>query len=155
MGCAIIESLLHYLLVARGVHSVTEWALKAVAPGNPKRIDGRITKVDSHILTRLASPKLEEMTFDAMLKKAERHRVLGSDHSVYASLKKLRPLRNKVHLQNIGHPTDTDWNAFQAPDVASMAEVLHKVFTSSVFRPSSEERGYFEYLRHYYKANLI
>lgn len=149
VGCGIIESLLHFLLIARDVHSTIDWELKVIAPGNPKTVDGERIRVDSHIYRRLPSSKLKQMTFDAMLKKAERNKVLGSDHSVYASLKKLRQLRNKVHLQEIGHSTDTDWNAFQRPDVALMAKVVYKVFTSNIFQPSREERGYFAYLRSY------
>ena len=73
--------------------------------------------------------------------------VLGSDAQIYDKLEKLRKLRNRVHLQQIEHSTDTDWNAFQRRDYNDMREVLYAVFTSSIFRPSRDEREYFEYLR--------
>ena len=91
------------------------------------------------------------MTFDAMLKKSEAKRVLGSDHDVYVKLKRLRPLRNKVHLQEIGADTDTDWNSFNWSEVCDMAQVLHKIFTITIYRPSANEREYFRYLLRYTK----
>ncbi len=149
VGCGITESLLHFLLIANSAHSKTEWELVVIAPGNPKKMDGEIRKVDSHIYRKLPSPKLKEMTFDGMLKKAETRKVLGSSHDLYANLQRLRPLRNKVHLQEIGGAADTDWNAFNEEEVSAMAEVLYKVFTSNIFRPSAEEREYFGYLNRY------
>lgn len=149
VGCGIIESLLHYLLIADGSHASTEWELVGVAPGNPKNLDGEKRKVDSHIYRRIDPPRIEEMTFDSMLKKAERRRVLGREHNIYPVLKRLRPLRNKVHLQEIGDVTDTDWNAFNWSEACAMAQVLRRVFRSSVFSPTAEERRYFGYLDRY------
>lgn len=149
IGCGIVESLLHYLLIADGSYSTTDWELITVAPGNPKNIEGEIRKIDSHIYRKLGSSRIDSMTFDAMIKKSEARRILGSDHSMYPSLKKLRGLRNKVHLQEIGNHTDTDWNAFQWSDVCSMAQVIHGIFTSNIFRPSNKEKAYFEYLLRY------
>jgi len=152
VGCGIVESLLHFLLIARGLHSTTEWELHATLRGNPKTVDGDTLRADTHLLRRLDSAQLAPMTFDAMLKKAEAKTVLGSDHSVYAALKRLRPLRNRVHLQAIESPADTDWNAFTATDLGIMAEVLYKVFTSTVFRPSNAQKQYFAYLHEHFNV---
>lgn len=154
VGCGIIESLLHFLLIAHDLHATSEWKLEAVLPGNAKQLDGKQVKVDSHFYSRLEDPVLVEMTFDAMLKKAEAKKVLGSDHSIYAALKRLRPLRNRVHLQAIGNSTDHDWNAFKSVDMKIMAEVIHKVFTSAIFRPSAKERAYFDYLYRHFAGSI-
>lgn len=71
VGSGIIESLLHFLLVAHALDNTTEWDRKAILPGNPKRVEGKYVKADTHLYERLSSPDSVPMTFDAMLKKAE------------------------------------------------------------------------------------
>ena len=149
VGCGIIESLLHYLIIANGIHSKTDWELVSIAPGNPKMLDGEVRKIDSHIYRKLSSPKNELMNFDAMIKKAESKKVLGSNPEIYIKLRRLRPLRNKVHLQKIKNQVDTDWNSFNWDDACCMAKIIKEVFTSSIFKTSADERGYFEYLDRY------
>lgn len=146
VGCGVVESLLHFLLIANDVHKRTEWELVCIAPGQEKQIDGEVRKIDSHIYRKLPFSQLAEMAFDSMLKKAESKRVLGSTHDIYPKLKKLRRLRNKVHLQEVRNDTDTDWNAFQQSDVSMMADVILSVFTSTIFQPSAEQVNYFAYL---------
>ncbi|WNM58358.1 hypothetical protein [Candidatus Nitrospira allomarina] len=147
VGCGIIESLVHFLLIAEGFHKTIDWELVDIAPGNQKNMDGEVRKIDSHIYGKLSSPRPEKMTFDAMLKKAENKCLLGNNHSVYSKLKILRILRNRIHLQEIGNPTDTDWNAVNETDFYEMRAVIYTIFTGSIFKPSHEEKKFFEYLK--------
>lgn len=152
VGCGILESLLYFLLVKRGLHKTIEWKKKIILPGNQKLMDGVQTKSDSHIYTKLSTPVLVSMKFDAIIQKAKSKKLLGSTTAIYIKLDELRKLRNKVHLQAIDHPTDTDWNSFNASDVKKIDELLHLAFTSGIFRPSSTERNYFKYLDDYVKT---
>lgn len=149
VGNGVLESLLHYLLVKKGLHSTTEWELKVIMPGNQKKVDGRQTKIESHIFTKLQSPRAHRMNFDTIIKKAKSNQLLGSDLAVYKKLDKLRRLRNKVHLQAIDTPTDTDWNSFNRAEVSDMDAMIFSVFTSNIFRPSASEKKYFQYLSDY------
>lgn len=146
-GCGILESLLKFLLIRHGEHSTKEWELERVFPGAEKSVDGERKKVDSHVYRKLSSPVLAQMTFDGLLGRARAKKMFGPNSDIYDKLEKLRKLRNRVHLQRIEHGTDTDWNAFQKQDYLDMRAVLYAVFTSTIFRPNHEERGYFEYLR--------
>jgi len=154
VGCSIIESLLAYLLIKSDNYKMTQWELDCVMPGQEKNFDGEKTRIDCHVYKKLTSKKRQEMDFDAMIKKAESKRILGSDHSIYAKLQYLRRLRNKVHLHVIDKPADTDWNAFEHRHLCDMAQVIHAVFTSAIFRPSQQERSYFSYLEHYTAQHL-
>jgi hypothetical protein len=145
-GCGVIESLLHFLLIAKKQQKTTVWELKFVAPGQDKTIDDKHVRIDSHVYRKLSSPRNEEMTFDSMIKRAEKKKVLGGDHSVYARLNNLRRLRNRIHLQEIGNPLDTDWNAIGRQDFLVMTSVLKAVLTGSIFQPTAEQRGFFAYL---------
>jgi hypothetical protein len=154
VGCGIIESLLTYLLIKSGQYSTTTWQLETIMPGQEKLINGEKKRIDCHILKKLSNPVKEEMTFDSMLKKAEKKKALGSNHGVYSKLNYLRKLRNKVHLQAIDEPADTDWNAFQHRHLCAMAQVVYSVFTSNIFHPSAEEKALFSYLEKYNAQQL-
>lgn len=149
VGCGIVESLLKYLLIRHDIHSKDIWELDFIAKGNERKVEGKSIKIDSHVYRKLNHPKLSQMDFDGMLKKAKSKGVLGSNQDVYLKLNSLRALRNRVHLQRIHHAIDTDWHAFGSDDFKNMAQVLHAVFTSNIFRPSAEQRGYFSYLEKY------
>ena len=149
VGCSIMESLLTYLLIKSGHHKATQWEEECVMPGQEKKVGDERKRIDCHVLRKLTTPKRVEMSFDSMIKKAESKHLLGGDHSIYAKLQYLRNLRNKVHLQGIDDPTDTDWNAFHRHHLSAMAQVIHAVFTGPIFRSSQAEKGFFEYLEKY------
>jgi hypothetical protein len=146
VGCGIIESLLHFLLIAKQHYKQTEWELRWIATSNPMKIGASFRRIESHVFDKLPSPRNDPMTFDSMLKCAEKKRILGSDHSVYMKLKRLRTLRNRIHLQVIGSAVDTDWNAVERTDVQMMMFVLRAVCTGPIFGPTEEQRTYFDYL---------
>ena len=120
--------------------------LNHILTGQEKKINNRIRRIDCYLYSKLPSPKHEEMTFDAMLKRAENKKNLGSEDSIYAKLNRLRKLRNRIHLQEIKYLLDTDWNALGPDDLRTMKSVLHAVFTGTTFHPTQEERAYFSYL---------
>ena len=145
-GCAVLEALLHYLLLVKERHATTPWALVYVAPGNPKSIDSKTVKIDSHVYEKAEPPMPIQMTFDSMLKRSEKSGLLGDDHSIYAKLNRLRPLRNRIHLQEIAHSSDTDWFAFNSHDYKSMIQVVHATLMGKLFSPSAEQHDFFKYM---------
>lgn len=62
VGCGIVKSLLHFLLIANGHYATTDWELIDVAPRNPKKLDGETRKIDAHIYRKLGSPQHKQMT---------------------------------------------------------------------------------------------
>lgn len=150
VGCSIVESLLYYLLIKSKHYTKTIWKLEYKTPGNETIINNKRIKIDSHVYIKLSTPVRGDMDFDAMIKKAEKKKILGSSNSnPYPRIKYLRKLRNKVHLQSIDEPKDTDWNSFHYDDFCAMAEVIHSIFTGFLFRPSKKEIAYFSYLEKY------
>ncbi|GAB3306779.1 hypothetical protein [Luteimonas notoginsengisoli] len=149
VGCGIIESLLHYLIVVSGNQSSIDWEVTQEFTGVNKKINNKLYRIDSVVKEKLDAPKPLPMTFDAMLKKAESKRLIGNDQALYGKLKRLRPLRNRVHLQEIGQPVDHDFNAFTYEDKRLMMQVLHAVFAELLFNPTAEQRAYFDYLDKY------
>jgi hypothetical protein len=148
-GCGIIEALLHYLLIKRNLYSKIEWKESFRAKGNPKTFGDKLIRIDCHIFEKMSSPELEEISFNKMLDKAESNRLFGNDRSLYGRLNFLRILRNKVHLYLIDSNTDHDFNRFGESDLKAMANAIYSIFTSGIFRPSDEEKIYFDYLKAY------
>ena len=147
VGSGIVESVLNYLLIVNDVHSTTEWKEKTLFKGNEKKVDGKYVRLDSVLYEKLANPQMKQMTFDTMIKCARSNNILGSRAAIYQKLNALRRLRNKIHLQLINDPTDTDWNSFNASDLSDVCKVVYAIFTSSLFSPDLDERKYFHYLR--------
>lgn len=153
IGCGIMESLLTYLLIRKGLYKKSEWELEYIMPGNPKKIDDIWKRADTYIYEK-TTLKISEMNFDSMLKKSESKKVLGSNHTIYSKLKYLRKLRNKIHLQAIDTPNDTDWNRFSSIDLTAMGQVLYFTFINNIFRPSYDEKLYFEFLERFVDINI-
>lgn len=149
VGCGVVECLLHYFLITTNTYSETDWQLEFIATGSPKEINSAGVRIDSHVYKRLKVPKLKQMSFDAMLKRSEKKKVMGNSHEVYAKMNLLRSLRNRVHLQEMGSPRDTDWNAFNSKDHKIMLQVLYSILTSSPFSPTREQMAYFSYMLPY------
>jgi len=152
VGSGVIESLLNYLLIINGVHSTTEWRERCKFKGNQKKLNNEYIRLDSTLYEKLPSEEFLHMTFDAMIKCAKSNNILGTGGVIYEKLDSMRRLRNKVHLQVINNPTDTDWNSFNSTDLSDMCKILYAVFTSSIFTPSDNEKAYFHYLRRCFNA---
>ncbi|MFS1931980.1 hypothetical protein [Vibrio splendidus] len=150
ISCSVIESLLHYLLIINKTHSTTEWAEKITLKGNQKKLDGELIRADTVVYRKLESPKLKHMTFDAMIKSAKSKHVFGKEVTIYNNLNELRGLRNKVHLQVINNPTDTDWNSFNQSDLAKVSSVLYQIFSSELFSLDTVQLSCFKYLRKHF-----
>lgn len=154
IGCSIVESLLHYLHVKKNLFKKNEWELEFTAKGSPTRKDDKLIRVDSQFYKKLQSPTMTELNFENMIKNAENKKILGaSNPNIYPRLNYLRNLRNKIHLHFIKDPRDTDWNRFSRDDLCAMAEVIHSIFTSSIFIPKDNEKAYFDYLKKYLENN--
>jgi hypothetical protein len=152
VGCGIIESLLHFLLIVNGNHTKTDWSEKITFKGNQKKLDGEVVRVDTVIYKKLPEEQLKHMSFDAMIKCAKSKSVFGSNKEIYIKLESLRTLRNKVHLQVINNPNDTDWNTFNNSDLSDICKVLYAIFTSSLFEVTEKEEQCFRYLRRNFVA---
>jgi len=115
-------------------------------------MDADTVRVDTIIYKKLSSKVTKHMSFDAMIKCAKSNHIFGTNKVLYNKLDAIRTLRNKVHLQVINNPADTDWNSFNNSDLSDICKVLYVIFTSTLFSPTTDEKRYFEYLRRNYIA---
>lgn len=125
-GMGIVELLLVYLLRSTGHWNTTEWEELCEISANPKKVDGEMVKVVT-TMHRKVEPYDMRMDLDSMIKKAEKKRVLTIDHNVFPALKKLRELRNRVHLQSGEGALDHDYNCIGLDEIQMMRRILYAV----------------------------
>lgn len=138
-GMSIAESIFYYLIKARNLQRQNFFQLKAKVISNNKIVDGETLRIETTILKKLESPVEKEMSLDAMLKKVESKKLLGSDSQVYKELNHLRKLRNKIHLFAIEERLDTDWNNFGDREFELIKKALRAILYSEIF---PENRAY-------------
>lgn len=72
-----------------------------------------------------------QMNLDDMIKILSKHHdALSINHLKYPALKRLKELRNKIHLQKSECNTDHDYNSFDFKIKKEMGEILYTIFTS-------------------------
>jgi hypothetical protein len=125
-GMGIIELLFGYLLRSTGNWKTTEWDLLESIIANPQKVNGVETKVETNLYTKVPSHD-ERMDLDSMIKKIEKRNLLSINHDAFPALKKLRELRNRVHLQLGEDATDHDYNNFGFEEIQMMRRILYAV----------------------------
>lgn len=140
VGIGIVESILYYFIKSNNLQSKSNYKEIAVIKANDKKIGENYLRVETKLLKKLNEPIDKEMNLDSMLKKAENHKIIGKDRTIYKELNKLRKLRNKVHLHLIEKNLDTDWNNFSNVELELIRRVLLKLILSEIFKYKTEEK---------------
>lgn len=128
-GMSIIELLFVYLLKSKGFWNQTEWDEYAEFKANSKEINGEIIKAETKLFKKVPLHDMR-MDLDSMIKKIEKKRILTIDHSVFPALKKLRELRNRVHLQLGEWAYEHDYNCIGSKEIQIMRRILYTILTS-------------------------
>lgn len=146
-GASIIEALFHYIVISKGHGATTSWkSHKKLKKSDVYEVKGEKLCNETEIFIQVDPPIVKEMTFDQMCKKVEDKKLLGNVGGLYKEISGIRKLRNKIHLQGIGHSTDIDWWNFNQNEFDLIKRVLYGVLTSSLF--SGSQLGYlFDYLK--------
>ena len=144
-GAGVWEAILFYLLRANGLQKVSDWEQVGRSAGHFKA-QGKDHRIENVLHVRRATPAPEEMSLDQMIKIAEKHKLLGREHLIYAKLNYLRRLRNRVHLHLVEQDTDTDYWQFTQKDMDLMKLLLSSLFLSSLFTPAEADKKLFAFL---------
>ena len=71
------------------------------------------------------------MNLDELIKILNRHHsAIEVDHLIYPALKRLKDLRNRIHLQKSEGNKDHDYNAFDFLVKNEMSKILHDILIS-------------------------
>lgn len=140
IGMSIIESVLYYFLKSNKLHKTNNYREITTLNTNDKKVGQTWLRAETKLFEKIDIPIEVEMNLDSMLKKAESHKILGNDNSIYIELNRLRKLRNKIHLYLIEQKLDTDWNNFQDNELNMIKSSLRKVIFSSVFNQEDQRK---------------
>lgn len=139
VGMGIVEALLWYFLRQANAAKTTQWEVAKQVTSPVFADNGRDHRIVNVIERKLPAPVLEEMTLDAMVKRAEARSLLGSlDHAVYGHLRTLRRLRNRVHIHSVQDDADTDWLSFTGKEVRLLLNALRSILSLGIFSPTPD-----------------
>lgn len=139
-GAAIIEAICNFLVISKGFGNKSNWKITTTNESNEYIIDSKKYKNKTEVCEKLESDIPIQMTFDQLTKKVEKKKLLGNSFPIYQKIKPLRQLRNKIHIHDSEHSSDTDWYNFNHKEYVLVREVLLEVLTSETFISS----GYIE-----------
>ncbi len=129
-GMSMLEGLFSNILKSNGWWKTSELESLGVTQSNETNFSGNKYVVRTEILQKVDSYPLQ-MNLDEMIKVLSRHhQALQVNHLVYPDLKRLKVLRNRIHLQKSENDTDHDYNAFYFAVKKEMGAILYEVFTS-------------------------
>lgn len=128
-GMGIVELLFVYLLKSTGNWNKSEWEEYASYISNPKQGEENVIKAETKLYKQVP-PYEMRMDLDSMIKKIEKKHILSIDHSAFPALKRLRELRNRVHLQSGDGAYDHDYNRIGFPEIQMMRRILFSVLTT-------------------------
>ena len=115
-----------------GKWKTIEWEEVATFKSNPVSTNGTEQKIHTVVYNKIPA-KLDRMDLEAMIQKLDRIRTLPVDHLVYPALKRLKQLRNRVHLQMNTDDYDHDYNCFSYKERDEMRSILWQILTIPVF----------------------
>lgn len=125
---SIIEAIFYQALKNGGKWTMTEWEeIKKVSTTEFEDGDSK-KKMEVTILQRCL-PKEGEMDFNTIINKIQEKKLLGLDKKHFPDIKKLKSLRNRVHLQIGEGSSDTDYWKFNHSDYLLARKTLYCVLS--------------------------
>lgn len=127
---SIIEGLFTNIVKSNDWWKTSDLESLGTTQANETKFEDQKYIIKTELLKKV-EPYNVQMNLDELIKILNRHHsALGVDHLIYPALKRLKDLRNRVHLQKTEGNTDHDYNAFDYSVKNEMSEILHDILTS-------------------------
>lgn len=131
-GMSILEGLFSNIVRANGWWKTSTVESMGTVTANKKKF-GENDFIVKTELCKEVEPYEMRMTLDELIAKLDNHHeALGVDHLVYPALRRLKELRNRIHLQKTESETDHDYNAFDYKVKKEMGQILYQILTSKM-----------------------
>ena len=129
-GMSILEGLFSNIIKSNGWWKTSDLESLGTTQSNETNFSGQNLVIKTEILKKVDTYQMQ-MTLDEQIKALNRHHeALSVDHLIYPALKRLKELRNRVHLQKNEGNTDHDYNAFNYSVKKEMGKILFDILTS-------------------------
>ena len=127
---SILEGLFSNIIKSNGWWKTSNLESLGTTQANETTFSGQKYIIKTEIIKK-SDPYMIQMNLDDLIKILDKHHsALEVDHLVYPALRRLKNLRNRVHLQKSEGNTDHDYNAFDYSVKNEMSEILHDILTS-------------------------
>lgn len=133
----IIEGVFYHVVTINGYNKKSDWeVLGKPVHTNVFREDGNERKYVISVEQKLSSPIPVQMDFEYLINKVQEKKLIGLTGKAYPYLKKLKKLRNKVHLHIAMTREETDYNSIDYYDYLLARYVLLKILTDERLNPN-------------------
>lgn len=131
-GMSVLEGLFVNIVKSNGWWKTSNLESLGTTQANETRFGAEKIVVKTELLKKVDEYPLQ-MNLDELIKILERHhQALQVNHLVYPALKRLKDLRNRVHLQKVEDRLDHDYNAFNFSVKKEMGAILYEILSSPV-----------------------
>ena len=142
----IIEGIFHHIVIVSGYNKKSDWeVLGKPIHTNVFRENGNEKKYVISVEQKLTSPVPAQMDFEYLINKVQEKRLVRLSGKAYPYLKKLKRLRNKVHLHIAMTKEETDYNSIEYYDYLLARYILLAILSDEQFNPNP--RGAFDFLK--------
>jgi len=149
-GMSVLEGLFSNIVKSNGWWKNSSLESLGTTQSNKTNFSGNQYVVITEILQEVDSYPLP-MTLDELIKVLNHHHTaLQVSHLVYPALKRLKDLRNRIHLQKTTGSSDHDYNAFDFSVKKEMGDILYQILTSPMITAYPQR---FEFLKRNSEAN--
>lgn len=132
IGMSILEGIFVNIVKSHGWWKRTTLESLGTTTANETRFGAEKYVIRSEILKKVPEYDLQ-MDLNSLIQVLSHHHdALKIHHDIYPALRRLKNLRNRVHLQMIESSTDHDYNAFGYSDKIEMGAILYEILTSSM-----------------------
>lgn len=129
-GMSILEGLFVNIVKSNGWWKTSNLESLGSTQANETQFGSGKLVVKTELLKKV-DPYPLQMNLDDLIKILSKHHdALKVNHLVYPALKRLKDLRNRVHLQKADDRLDHDYNAFNFHVKNEMSAILYEILTS-------------------------
>ena len=129
-GMSVLEGLFVNIVKSNGWWKTSTLESLGTTQANETRFGTEKIIVKTELLKKVDEYPLQ-MKLDELIKILERHhQALQVNHLVYPALRRLKDLRNRVHLQKVEDRLDHDYNAFNFSVKKEMGGILYEILSS-------------------------
>ncbi len=129
-GMSILEGLFSNIIKSNGYWKTSTLESQGTTQSSKTNFSGVSYTVKTELFKTVDKYQLQ-MDLNSLIDILNKHHsVLEIDHLIYPALKRLKDLRNRVHLQKSNGNYDHDYNAFNFSDKNEMGKILFEILTS-------------------------
>ncbi|GGD86415.1 hypothetical protein [Planktosalinus lacus] len=147
ISTSIIEAIFYIICCKENLRKKIVWNEIKTVGKSEFFLEGNSLKSETKIYKKNTVTEFESMTFDQMIKKIERKKVLNQENQFFKDLNHLRKLRNKIHLQESKTIEKTDYNSFWRPEYTLSKKNLRLLLLDEIFKTDKSSIELFKFLK--------